>query len=83
MGREGKKVFVHVHVYLPVLCTKTLVYPFYFQFVNSRIACVVEESIVDPIARTFTTYTRNITYKMLMVVEEKCVYTVHPQNREW
>ncbi|XP_031564390.1 PRELI domain-containing protein 1, mitochondrial-like [Actinia tenebrosa] len=53
------------------------------RFVSSRIACIVEESIVDPIAKTLTTYTRNITYKTLMVVEEKCVYAVNPQNKEW
>jgi hypothetical protein len=51
--------------------------------VNSRNACVVEESIVDPVSRTLTTYTRNITFNKLMVVEEKCVYTVDPKNKDW
>lgn len=53
------------------------------RFVNSRVACIVEESIVDPEAKTLTTYTRNITFTRLMVVEEKCVYSVHPSNKEW
>ncbi|EDO37602.1 predicted protein, partial [Nematostella vectensis] len=53
------------------------------RFVNSRVACIIEESVVDPVAKTLTTYTRNITFKTLMVVEEKCVYTVSPQNKEW
>ncbi|XP_060078578.1 PRELI domain-containing protein 1, mitochondrial-like [Ylistrum balloti] len=35
---------------------------------------VIEESIVDPVAKTMITYTRNIGYKDLAVVEEKCVY---------
>lgn len=43
----------------------------------------MEESVVDPGAKTLTTYTRNITFTRLMVVEEKCVYSVHPNNKEW
>ena len=50
---------------------------------GSRVACLVEESVVDPVAKTLTTYTRNITFTRLMVVEEKCVYTVSPNNNEW
>ena len=46
-------------------------------------ACVVEESVVDSTAKTFTTYTRNITYTTLGVVEEKCVYYVSPENESW
>ncbi|KAK2561491.1 PRELI domain-containing protein 1 [Acropora cervicornis] len=53
------------------------------KFVGSRIACVVEESIVDPEAKTLTTYTKNITYTRLMVVEEKCIFSIHPTNKEW
>ena len=58
-------------------------FPSIIQFVSSRVACVVEESIVDPEAKTLTTYTRNITFTRLMVVEEKSVYSVHPTNKEW
>lgn len=46
-------------------------------------AGIVEESIVDFSRRTFTTYTRNITFARLMLVEEKCVYYESPENREW
>lgn len=56
---------------------------FCFKFVSSTVACIVEESVLDPEAKTLTTYTKNITYAKLMAVEEKCVYSVHPTNREW
>ena len=46
-------------------------------------ACIMEESEVDPAAKTFTTYTRNITFSKLMSVEEKCVYYTNPDNKEW
>lgn len=32
-----------------------------------RYVCVVEESIVDPVGKTLTTYTRNIGYTTIMV----------------
>ncbi|XP_070539859.1 PRELI domain-containing protein 1, mitochondrial-like [Ptychodera flava] len=44
---------------------------------------IVEESIVDPIAKTLTTYTRNIGYlKTVMVVEEKCEYSLAEDNKK-
>ena len=43
----------------------------------------MEESEVDMATKTFTTYTRNINFNKLMTVEEKAVYTVSPDNREW
>jgi hypothetical protein len=43
----------------------------------------MEESEVDPATKTFTTYTRNITFSKLMSVEEKCVYYTSPDNKEW
>lgn len=45
--------------------------------------CIVEESIVDPIAKTVTTYTRNIGLQRLMLLEEKCVYLTNPENNHW
>lgn len=45
--------------------------------------CIVEESIVDPIAKTVTTYTRNIGLQRLMMLEEKCVYITNPENNRW
>ncbi|CAH3160710.1 unnamed protein product [Porites lobata] len=53
------------------------------RFTSARVACIVEESVVDPEAKTLTTYTKNVTFTRLMVVEEKCVYSVHPTNKEW
>lgn len=45
------------------------------RFVNTRFAVFIEESIVDPINKVVTTYTRNITLKNLMVsVMIKCFY---------
>lgn len=44
---------------------------------------IVEESVVDVSKKTFTTYTRNINFAKLMSVEEKCIYYVCPENKEW
>ncbi|XP_014670557.1 PREDICTED: PRELI domain-containing protein 1, mitochondrial-like [Priapulus caudatus] len=44
------------------------------RFVTARFVTVVEESVVDPVARTVTTYTRNLGYQRIMSVEERCVY---------
>lgn len=66
------------------LITKTNSLPRWAErFVSSKVACIVEESIVDPEAKTLTTYTKNVTFTKLMAVEEKCVYSVHPTNKEW
>ena len=46
-------------------------------------ACIVEESVVDSAAKTFTMYSRNINFAKLMSVEEKCVYYVSPENENW
>ncbi|XP_043347436.1 PRELI domain-containing protein 1, mitochondrial isoform X1 [Dermochelys coriacea] len=44
---------------------------------------ILEDSIVDPQNRTMTTYTWNINHARLMVVEERCVYCVNPENSSW
>ena len=44
---------------------------------------MIEESVVDSAAKIFTTYTRNINYAKLMLVEEKCTYYVSPENESW
>lgn len=44
------------------------------RFFNSRAICILEESVVDPKAKTIVTYTRNIGFSHLMTVEEKCIY---------
>eukprot|EP00038_Savillea_parva_P007079 m.167694 g.167694 ORF g.167694 m.167694 type:complete len:204 (-) comp12860_c0_seq1:290-901(-) len=46
-------------------------------------AFVVEESVLDPKARTFTTFTKNVTLTSWMTVEETCVYSVCEENPEW
>jgi len=44
---------------------------------------IVEESVLDPRAKTLTTFTKNITLNNLMTVEEKCVYSVSEENPNW
>jgi len=48
-----------------------------------KTACVVEESVVNPRDKTFTTYTRNIGLTRIMVVVEKCIYRPSPENKSW
>ncbi|XP_061883091.1 PRELI domain-containing protein 1, mitochondrial-like isoform X1 [Entelurus aequoreus] len=40
----------------------------------SRSVYIVEDSIVDPVSRTLTTYTWNLNHTTLMSVEERCVF---------
>jgi hypothetical protein len=42
-----------------------------------------EVSVVNASRRELVMRTRNITGSSLMVVEEVCRYTVHPENAEW
>ncbi|KAK3744409.1 hypothetical protein RRG08_019702 [Elysia crispata] len=44
---------------------------------------IIEESVVDPVQKTLTTYTRNIGLQRIMGIEEKCIYKVNPQNSSW
>ncbi|XP_035673812.1 PRELI domain-containing protein 1, mitochondrial-like isoform X2 [Branchiostoma floridae] len=48
-----------------------------------RFASVVEESVVDPVAKTFTTFTWNLNFTRIMNVREKVVYSVSPENNGW
>ena len=45
--------------------------------------CIVEESIVDCKAKTFTTYTRNINFTKMMTVVEKNTFYVSSENENW
>ncbi|XP_071480667.1 PRELI domain-containing protein 1, mitochondrial-like [Diadema antillarum] len=68
------------------LLTKTNRMPKWGSFIfgnYSRFVSIVEESIVDPKARTLTTYTRNIGYTNFMVLEEKCVFKPSQDNHSW
>uniref|UniRef100_T1J8R0 PRELI/MSF1 domain-containing protein n=1 Tax=Strigamia maritima TaxID=126957 RepID=T1J8R0_STRMM len=53
------------------------------RFLSSRNVSIIEESVVDPINRTITTYTRNVGYTRVMGVEEKCVYKQSKDNPTW
>ncbi|EDV26446.1 uncharacterized protein TRIADDRAFT_22236 [Trichoplax adhaerens] len=46
-------------------------------------AYIVEESIVDPVNKKLTTYTRNITLTKWLLLEEKCEYYPCSQNSNW
>jgi len=69
------------HIFLSYVTTSILS----LQFVGGQgaSACIVEESVVDSATKTFTTYTRNISFSKLMSVEEKCTYYVSPENENW
>ncbi len=53
------------------------------QFMDSSVATIIEESVVDPSTQTFRTITRNITLTKYMLIEEDCVYTAAPENPHW
>ncbi|KAI5624779.1 PRELI domain-containing protein 1, mitochondrial [Silurus asotus] len=46
----------------------------------ARKAYIIEDSVVDPQNRTLHTFTWNISHASIMSVEERCVYTVSPEN---
>ncbi|XP_029644757.1 PRELI domain-containing protein 1, mitochondrial [Octopus sinensis] len=50
---------------------------------RARHVCIVEESIIDPVAKTVITYTRNIGLQRIMQLEEKCVYRTSADNTRW
>ena len=50
---------------------------------DSNQALMIEESVVDASAKTFVTYTRNITHTRMMSIIEKCTYYVSPENEKW
>ncbi|XP_028296954.1 PRELI domain-containing protein 1, mitochondrial-like isoform X2 [Gouania willdenowi] len=46
----------------------------------SRCVYIMEDSIVDPVNRSLTTYTWNLNHTMLMSVEERCVFRDSPEQ---
>lgn len=50
---------------------------------SKRSLCVLEESIIDPKARTMVTYTRNLGLTTIMTVEERCEYRPSSDNSKW
>ncbi|XP_072119766.1 PRELI domain-containing protein 1, mitochondrial-like [Mobula birostris] len=69
------------------LLTKTSVVPRWakrlFPTNVAHSAFVLEDSVVDLKHKTLTTFTRNINHSRLMVVQEFCVYGLHPENMNW
>lgn len=53
------------------------------KFISARSLYVVEESVVDPKAKTLTTYTRNISCKNYMTIDEKVVYKESKEELGW
>lgn len=68
--RDGK-------LYSKRLLTKTNRVPKWGErFVSKNIVKIVEESIVDPKAKTLTTYTRNLGYTKVMVSQYTVYYAI-------
>lgn len=66
------------------LLTKTNLVPKWGErFITTRNVSIVEESVIDPINRTITTFTRNTGYTKVMGVEELCVYKQSTDNPTW
>ena len=53
------------------------------RFVGKSVGMVVEKSTVDPVNRTMTTVTKNLTYAGVMCLEETCTYRQSSENPEW
>lgn len=53
------------------------------KFISARSLFVVEESVVDPKAKTLTTYTRNISCQNYMTIDEKVVYRPSQDDSGW
>lgn len=71
-------------LYSKRLLTKTNRLPKWGErFISKNVVKIIEESIVDPATKTFTTYTRNLGYTKVMSVTEKVVYRVSDENPEW
>ncbi|XP_039607660.1 PRELI domain containing 1a isoform X1 [Polypterus senegalus] len=49
----------------------------------SRSVFIIEDSIVDPKSKTFTTFTWNINHRRLMVVIEKCFFGTNSEKQAW
>ncbi|KAG8439401.1 hypothetical protein GDO86_005566 [Hymenochirus boettgeri] len=44
---------------------------------------ILEDSIIDPINKTLTTFTWNVNHATVMSVEERCVYCENSENKNW
>lgn len=53
------------------------------RLMGTKTVHILEESIVDPIKQTLTTFTQNLGMTNLISVKETCVYKSHPDNKVW
>ena len=53
------------------------------QWIKSTEAFVVEESVVDPVAGTMITKTKNLNHQKQMTVEEIQIYSKSNENSTW
>ncbi|XP_068244501.1 PRELI domain-containing protein 1, mitochondrial [Palaemon carinicauda] len=53
------------------------------RFINARNVNVIEESIVNPEKKEFSTYTRNVGLTKVMTVVEKVTYRPSSENSQW
>lgn len=53
------------------------------RFINARNVSVIEESIVNPEKKEFSTYTRNVGLTKFMTVIEKVTYRPSSENSQW
>ncbi|XP_057305086.1 PRELI domain-containing protein 1, mitochondrial-like [Hydractinia symbiolongicarpus] len=66
------------------ILTKTNKAPkFASRFVPTSPGCVIEESHINAKEKTIVTYTRNLCYKHIMEVDERCEYKVSPDSKSW
>ncbi|XP_048855625.1 PRELI domain-containing protein 1, mitochondrial-like [Brienomyrus brachyistius] len=49
----------------------------------SRSVYVVEDSVLDPVSRTLTTFTWNLNHTTLMTVEERCMFQENQERPAW
>lgn len=68
-------------LYTKRLLTKTNRMPKWGEkIVSARSVRIIEESIVDLVDKSITTYTRNIGHNSILSIEEKCIYRPSPES---
>ncbi|XP_026876789.1 PRELI domain containing 1b isoform X2 [Electrophorus electricus] len=55
----------------------------FFPSTLSRCAFILEDSIVDPVNKSFTTYTWNLNHTKLMSVKERCIFQESVAHPSW
>jgi len=49
----------------------------------AKMQYAVEETVVDPKAESMVIKSRNVTGASMLLVEETCTYSAHPENKQW